>query len=248
MAIFLTEFIDETTGLPLPSYDLWEEKHGVSTFTSASVYAGLVAGAKFANLFEKENDEKLFKKTAEKMREAIIQHLYNKDLKMFVKLLNTKNGTTTYDMTIDMSSIYAIYTYGVLDIFDPIVTECIKTIEEKLRIRTGIDGVPRYQGDRYYLQVEGVPNPWYITTMWLAQYYAITAKHVNDLDVVSYWLNWAVTHSPLSGVLSEQLHPFTGEQLSATPLTWSHAEYVRTVICHHEAQERLGLCKPFEEN
>jgi GH15 family glucan-1,4-alpha-glucosidase len=166
---------------------------------------------------------------------------------MFVKLLNTKNGQVVYDKTIDISSIHAIYTYGVLDIDDPIVTESIKTIEEKLRLHDGIDGVPRYQGDRYYMQVEGVPNPWYITTLWLAQYYAQTARKVEDLEVVTHWLNWVVTHSPLSGVLSEQLHPFTGEQLSANPLTWSHAEYVRTIMYYHEALLRLGiykLCKP----
>ena len=244
MATFLTEFTDPHTGLPLPSYDLWEEKHGVSTFTSASVYAGLIAGAKFAKLFEKENDEKLFRDTAEKMKGAIVTLLYDKELKMFVKLLNTKNGSFVYDKTIDMSSIHAIYSYGVLDIDDPLVEESIKTIEEKLRLHTGIDGVPRYQGDRYYLQVEGTPNPWYITTLWLAQYYARIARKQEDLAIVLHWLEWTVTHSPLSGVLSEQLHPFTGEQLSATPLTWSHAEYVRTVIYYHDALVRMGICTP----
>jgi GH15 family glucan-1,4-alpha-glucosidase len=243
MATFLVEFTDKETGLPLPSYDLWEEKHGVSTFTSASVYAGLLAGAKFAKLFEKENEETLFKETAEKMRAAIIEHLYDKELKMFVKLVNTKNGERIYDKTIDMSSIYAVFAYGVLDVHDDMVTESIKTIEEKLRIHTGIDGVPRYTGDRYYMQVEGTPNPWYITTLWLAQYYALTAKNAEDLKKVTEWLSWTVTHSPLSGVLAEQLHPFTGEQLSATPLTWSHAEYVRTVMRYHDALERLGICQ-----
>ncbi len=247
MATFLADFTDTATSLPLPSYDLWEEKHGVSTFTTAATYAGLMAGAKFANLFEKDDDEKLFKETGLRMKEALLAHLYDKDLKMFVKLLNTKNGQLIYDKTLDMSSIHAIYTYGVLDINDPIVTESIKTIEEKLRIHAGIDGIPRYQGDRYYLQVEGVANPWYITTLWLAQYYAQTARKAEDLEIVTHWLNWVVTHSPLSGVLSEQLHPFTGEQLSATPLTWSHAEYVRTIMYYHEALTRLGLyklCKP----
>jgi GH15 family glucan-1,4-alpha-glucosidase len=242
MATFLADFTDPKTGLPLPSYDLWEEKHGVSTFTSAATYAGLIAGAKFAKLFEKENDEKLFSGAAEKMKTAILDHLYDKDLKMFVKHLNTKNGEVHYDKTIDMSSIYAIFTYGILDIDDPLVVTSIATIEEKLRINTGIDGVPRYTGDRYYFQVEGVPNPWYITTLWLAQYYALSAKSPQDLDKVRHWLNWVVVHSPLSGVLSEQLHPFTGIQLSANPLTWSHAEYVRTVLLYHKALERLGIC------
>lgn len=243
MATFLADFTDPDTHLPLPSYDLWEEKHGVSTFTASAVYAGLIAGAKFAKLFEKENDERTFSEAAKKMKESILTHLYDSDLRMFVKLITTKNGEMHFDKTIDMSSIYGIFAYGVLPIDDPRVTESIATIERELRIKTGIDGVPRYQGDRYYLQVEVVPNPWYITTLWLAQYYALTAKNNQDLDVVRFWLNWTVTHSPLSGVLSEQLHPFTGEQLSATPLTWSHAEYVRTIMEYHDALSRLGLCE-----
>ena len=246
MATFLMDFTDPLTSLPLPSYDLWEEKHGVSTFTSAATYAGLIAGTKFAKLFEKEDDERMFSTSAQKMKSAILTHLYDKELGMFVKLLNTKNGVVSYDKTIDMSSIYGIFAYGVLDVNDPIVATCIKTIESKLRIHTGIDGVPRYEKDRYYIQVEGVPNPWYITTLWLAQYYALTATTNDDLEIVRYWLNWTVTHSPLSGVLSEQLHPFTGEQLSATPLTWSHAEYVRTIMDYHAALLRLGLCQQEE--
>ncbi len=243
MAMFLHDFVDESTGLPLPSYDLWEEKHGTSTFTASTVYAGLLAGARFAKLFEKENDERLFTVRAEEVKQAILTHLYSEEDKMFVKLINTKNGIMVKDTTIDMSSIYGIFAYGVLSVDDPLVKTCIDTIESKLRIHTGIDGVPRYVGDRYYTQTGDVANPWYITTLWLAQYYARTAKSADNIKTVEGWLNWVIVHSPLSGVLSEQLHPFTGEQLSATPLTWSHAEYVRTIIDYHDALIRLGLCK-----
>jgi GH15 family glucan-1,4-alpha-glucosidase len=240
---FLADFIDQDTGLPKPSYDLWEEKHGTSTFTSCTVYAGLIAASKFASLFEKENDEEHFKTTAEKIKAAILEYLYDDELKMFVKQRNIKNGEVIYDKTIDMSSIYAVFNYGILPLDDKRVVASIKTIEEKLRINTGIDGVPRYVGDQYYTQVKEVPSPWYITTLWLAQYYAHKATSGEDLEIVRYWLNWVVVHSPLSGVLSEQLHPFTGEQLSATPLTWSHAEYVRTMMIYHGKLHDLGLCE-----
>lgn len=243
MLTFLAEFIDEETGLPLPSYDLWEEKHGISTFTACAVYAGLEAGVQFAQLFGKEQDELLFSRIKDRMRGAILTHLYDKDLKMFVKMCNKKDGKLVYDTTIDMSSIYGVFAFKLLDPKDDIVKTCIKTIEEKLRLHTGIDGIPRYEGDKYYMHVDGVPNPWYITTLWLAQYYAETAENVEDLKKVTYWLEWVVTHSPLSGVLSEQLHPFTGEQLSANPLTWSHAEYVRTMLKYNEAMSRLGICE-----
>lgn len=243
MATFLAEFTDEETSLPHPSYDLWEEKHGVSTFTTSTVYAGLRAGASFAKLFQKESDETLFNKKADNIKEAILNHLYDEKNGTFIKLLNKKNGNLIKDTTVDMSSVYGIFTYGVLDINDKRVVSSIKTIEERLRLHTGIDGVPRYEKDRYYMQVEGTPNPWYITTLWLAQYYALAAKKPEDLENVRYWINWVITHSPLSKALSEQLHPFTGEQLSATPLTWSHAEYIRTIIAYYEALKRMGLCE-----
>lgn len=246
MAMFIVEFIDQETGLPLPSYDLWEEKHGTSTFTSSTAYAGLVAASKFALLLGKSNEEKLFTETSLFIKDAILKYLYDEELKMFVKHVNRKNGEFIYDKTIDMSSIYAIYNYGILPIDDRRITESIKTIEEKLRLNTGIDGVPRYINDNYYRQVQDVSNPWYITTLWLAQYYAHAATKESDLKNVRYWLSWVVTHSPLSGVLSEQLHPYTGEQLSANPLTWSHAEYVRTVMLYHFKLESFGICNVAE--
>jgi GH15 family glucan-1,4-alpha-glucosidase len=242
MGTFLIDFVDRETGLPLPSYDLWEEKHGTSTFTSAATYAGLVAAGKFAKLLGNDTEEKALTETAEYIKDAILKYLYNEDMKMFVKHVNTKNGEMIYDNTIDMSSIYAIYNYGILPIDDRRVVDSIKTIEEKLRLNTGIDGVPRYVNDNYYRQVQDVSNPWYITTLWLAQYYVHAAKKVEDLEIVKFWLNWVVTHSPLSGVLSEQLHPYTGEQLSANPLTWSHAEYVRTIILYYKKLESFGVC------
>lgn len=243
MGMFLVNFIDTKTGLPFPSYDLWEEKHGTSTFTSATVYAGLIAVGNFAKLFGKSTDEKVFNETATYVKEAILKYLYNEDMKMFVKGVNMKNDEMIYDNTIDMSSIYGIYNYNILPINDRRVTESIETIEKKLRINTGIDGVPRYVNDNYFKSVEDVPNPWYITTLWLAQYYVHSATKVEELENVRYWMNWVVTHSPLSGVLSEQLHPYTGEQISANPLTWSHAEYVRTVMLYHQKLESFGICE-----
>ena len=51
MADFMVEFIDEKTGLPKESYDLWEEKLGIFTFTAATVYAALKAAANFEEVF-----------------------------------------------------------------------------------------------------------------------------------------------------------------------------------------------------
>jgi GH15 family glucan-1,4-alpha-glucosidase len=87
-----------------------------------------------------------------------------------------------------------------------------------------------------------VPNPWFITTLWLVKYYIARAQKETDLDIVKEWLEWCVKHALSAGILSEQLHPFTGTQISAAPLAWSHAEYVTTIIDYLEKSEELGLC------
>ncbi len=50
-ADFMMKFIDLKTGLPKESYDLWEEKLGIHTFTCATVFAGLRAAANFERVF-----------------------------------------------------------------------------------------------------------------------------------------------------------------------------------------------------
>ena len=73
--------------------------------------------------------------------------------------------------------------------------------------------MPRYAGDGYYRVSPEVPgNPWFITTLWLAQYYIAIAKSENDLETVKTRLGWVARYALPSGVLSEQLNPYTGEQ------------------------------------
>jgi len=50
-------------------------------------------------------------------------------------------------------------------------------------------------------------------------------------------LSWAAAHALPSGVLPEQINPMTGEFISVSPLTWSHATYIATA---HRILRRLA--------
>ena len=52
-ADFMVRYRDPRTGLPLPSYDLWEERWGVHAFTVATVYGGLEGGAQLRRLLRR---------------------------------------------------------------------------------------------------------------------------------------------------------------------------------------------------
>jgi GH15 family glucan-1,4-alpha-glucosidase len=101
--------------------------------------------------------------------------------------------------------------------------------------------VARYEGDEFFRTGEDAPaNPWFITTFWKAQYEIARAGSRQELERVKDVFWWAVDHATESNMLSEQVRSDTGEQVSASPLAWSHAEYVSLVIAYARRYQELG--------
>ncbi|HEY4498647.1 MAG TPA: glycoside hydrolase family 15 protein [Candidatus Paceibacterota bacterium] len=243
-ANFLMEFRDRDTGLPKPSYDLWEEKFGVHTYTAATVYGGLIAASQFAGILGKKNSEHLFALAAREVKDGILKHLFDEKTGTFYKMIQRDDkGGYVADATVDISSVYGIYAFGVLPSDDTRVERAVAETEKRLMVRAQVPGIVRYEKDIYYTVDRKLPgNPWFITTFWFAEYYAMKAQSEKELETVKYWLSWAVQHAHSSGVLPEQLNPHTGEHVSATPLAWSHSGYVLLVLLYLDTLERLGIC------
>jgi GH15 family glucan-1,4-alpha-glucosidase len=114
-------------------------------------------------------------------------------------------------------------------------------------VQTDIGGLARYEND-YYHQVEKtdtkrVPgNPWFICTLWMARYHVMRARSTEELSKARQLLEWAADRAFTSGVMAEQLDPYTGEPLSVSPLTWSHAAYVRAVREYMVRAGRFSVC------
>ena len=240
-AKFMAEFIEPVTGLPQASFDLWEEKYGTSTYTAASVYGGLMAAARFASLLGKETDARTYQAIADRLQKAITEYLYDSELRMFVKhVRHTEDGELIYDRTLDTSSFYGVVLFDVLPLDDSRIKESLKTVERVLQVDATSKGFIRYQNDTYYtMQEAGSPNPWVITTLWIAQYYIKTAVKVADLKRPLELLEWTASHATEAGTLAEQMHPHTREHCSAAPLIWSHAEYVLAVDAYLDKLESL---------
>lgn len=241
-AEFMCQYIEPLTGLPQASFDLWEEKYGTSTYTAASVYGGLMAAAKFANLLGKDNSSRTYQAIAQRMQTSIGEVLFDKNEGIFIKqVLHTADGELQYDKTVDASSLYGLLLFRVLDIDDNRVTAMFKAVQERLSVRGNSKGYVRYEGDQYYrMRDAGSPNPWVITTLWIARYYIEKAEKLNDLKPALELLQWTASHATVGGVLAEQMHPDTREQLSTAPLVWSHAEFVLAVRAY---LERIVLLK-----
>ncbi len=238
-ADFLIHYRDIHSGLPLPSYDLWEEQYGVSPFTASLVYGGLIAAHSFAKTLGKEEDSNKFYNEAEILRKAILTSLWNEGGKYFFKLIGDK---LEKDVNLDASSFYGPFRFGVISSDDPRMKEAFRILSSRLCRGISIGGFARYEGDKYS-HVEGgdsTGNPWFVTTLWFTQYKIAVAASTLELEEAAKDIEWVAKFAN-SGMLSEQLNPYTGEPLSATPLTWSHAEYVRTVIEYSKKMKSFNI-------
>jgi len=230
---FLVSYREPHTHLPDASYDLWEERHGIFTYTTATVYAGLDAAARFATLFGEEELVSRYRRAAEEIKEATLRYLWDEERGHFLRMITVDtNGTIQKDPTLD-SSVCALFQFGMLPAHDPRIQRTMQALEQKLWVKTSIGGVARYENDDYYRVTSDLSlaqgNPWFISTLWLAQYRIAHATTFEELHRAIPLLDWAQSHALPSGIMAEQIDPLTGEPLSASPLTWSHAEYVMTV-------------------
>lgn len=225
----------DANGLPKPSWDLWEERRGIHTFTVATTIGGLDAAAAFAQDFGEHDRAAAFREGAATMRQALVRHLWHADRQRFARLaVPLADGSYRLDMTSD-SANYALFAFGAFAPEDARVVQEMRSLRDRLWCKTDVGGCARYERD-YYHQVERehvdrVPgNPWVICTLWHAQYAIARARTLEDLDEAVRLLEWACDRADRSGVLAEQFHPYTGAPISVSPLTWSHATFVIVVL------------------
>lgn len=242
-ASFLCDFVEPSLGLPLPSYDLWEERYGIWTYTAASVYGGLMAAAYFADLFGDYERSDRYRNVAERMKLGMLNHLWDEASGRFARGLVQRDGVWVKDMTLE-SSLFGLFEFGVLPADDERVVRTMGAIAGGLAVQTEIGGIARYTDDYYFQQsddVSRVPgNPWIICTLWVANFRIATAKRLEDLDAPRETLRWVARHTLQGGNLPEQLHPLDGTPMSVAPLTWSHSTYISVVCKYARKREQLA--------
>jgi glucoamylase len=268
-ADFMVSYRDPRTGLPLPSYDLWEERWGIHTFTVATVYGALKSARNFAVCFGDRARAESYNNAAEEIKTAAAKYLFSERLNRFVRRLVPLDKPAPLDPTeatgnaappaqpplhdlfevdevID-SSLFGIYKFHLFEATDPRVESTMRAVEEELWVKTAVGGLARYENDSYHRisnDIDSVPgNPWFVCTLWLADYLVTRATTPAELKEALPIFEWTASHALESGVLAEQVNPYTNEALSVSPLTWSHATVVSTIIKYLEKLEELQVCQ-----
>ena len=102
-----------------------------------------------------------------------------------------------------------------------------KKVEETILDSSPGGGVIRYNNDNYFLtKRQYLGNPWIVSTLWLSQYYLAIGNKSKALKLI----DWSLQRSESTGVLSEQFDPEDLSPLSVSPLVWSHAELVNSIL------------------
>jgi len=150
IANFLAEYRDTETGLPLPSYDLWEERYGILGWTIGATWGGLYAGAKFAEAFGEHERAERYYQAAEEIKAATDKHLWLEDEKRFARMINTtSSGKWEIDPVID-ASLVGLWQFGMYDIQDPKILATMEAIKNRLWVKTDVGGIARYEDDNYH--------------------------------------------------------------------------------------------------
>lgn len=252
---FMEKFIDIDTGLPMPSYDIWEERNGEHTYSAAAVIAGFRAAADMAewlNVPEKTVDR--WRSIADNIKKALEKNLVDRENGVFLRSIRIKlnpwgnepspdtlvikanpkgytREVSAVDGRMDISLLGPAVPFGIYDPWHPVVRSTAERIEEFLCCEQA-GGIYRYHGDSY-----AGGNPWIVATLWLALYH-IRAGNINK---ARRYFHWSVKRATKLGFLPEQADRNNGEPCWVIPLTWSHAMFVLTL---KELLENGGIGDP----
>ena len=224
---FMAGFIDKATGLPHASYDLWEEKFATHTYTVVATIAALRSAADMADTFGYTESAESWRHAASEI-DSNLMKLYKTDGGYYRKsLFLLDNGNLEYDDTLDVSSAYSFILFNDPRSENQEVASTFSAIEGKLLNSSPSGGSPRYEHDNYFRDKQQyLGNPWLITTLWIGQYYIKNGHQ----DKAKELLQWTLDRRLPSGMFPEQVDPDDGHQVGVTPLVWSHASFIETVL------------------
>ena len=208
-------------GLPKPSFDLWEERKGIYTYSCASVYSGLRSAAAIGRILGDEGSAGAWEAAAGELRRRSVERLYDPGLGHF------RRGA--FDDTVD-ASVFAAWYLGLVDADSPMASGTMAAVEKELSRPNG--GVARYAGDGY----QGHMNSWPLCTLWLAQWHIRKKNLPRALELIE----WCARNAAPTGLMPEQVGK-NGEPVSVLPLAWSHSTFVLAVIEYLEALEGKSL-------
>jgi glucoamylase len=237
-----------------PSYDLWEEFKGDNFFTLVTDRAALLAGADAALWLKNKSLSDSFKSQVPKIEAVMQGHLNTKTNQVVENMHRVAGLIDKKDSGLDTATVLAVihtdaYPYLKYDssMLQNTVDQLAKQFQQIYPINTRSDvgsAFGRYPEDVYY-----GGNPWFLTTLAVAEYYyklGLYDVQMNRSNGSKYlalgdmFLQRVRKHVDAQLHMSEQMDRNNGFLLSAPDLSWSYASLLTAV----NARSRLSRNLP----
>jgi GH15 family glucan-1,4-alpha-glucosidase len=203
-ADFLLEAIADE-GVPIDTYDLWEEREGSHAYTAASFVGALRAAACFAERHE-PGLRSVYADAAERAGTVLERCFWSDEHGRYLRTLG--------DPTIDASLLGLAWPFAAVDPRGERMRATAAAVDRALGRPGG--GLLRYESDTY-----AGGNPWILAALWLGLY----RRQIGDSDGHARALAYAERVATPLGLLAEQVTD-DGTPAWVLPLAWSHAMFV----------------------
>ena len=235
---FISSYRDLSSGLPHPSFDLWEQDWGVSLYTSLIAAEGLYSSSRIADLVGRTDDAYRYRAVSGEIRSAVKNHFLQSGQAPRLLRVGRGGGKEQVDDRTDMATFWALSRFGT----DTVPADTLKRYEERVRNDLTIEpfAYARYSNDTHMRLDDGkTGNPWSLATLIMAMHKVLHATSSIEIDDAWNHVRIIEEHTTPSGLISEQYDPNTLEPFGATPLVWSHAYYILTMIALVNRQAQL---------
>ena len=181
LADFMVGYRDKKQRVAAPQLRFMEERLGILSWTVAAVWGGLNAAAHFAEAFGEDERAQKLSPGSRRRSEPGWRHIYGSQRSTALHgwSMWMNNGSWEVDETVD-ASLVGLWQFGMYRPDDPKIVSTMQAIRDQLWVKTNVGGVARYTNDQYHQvsqEIYKVPgNPWFICTLWLAEWYALTAR------------------------------------------------------------------------
>lgn len=229
------------------SFDLWEEERGMHFYTMVAQKVALIKGAKIARYFNDLDAAHFYETQAASIEQyltAFIDHS-----KGTIKYAINKEGGLPHKLS-DLDVAVLLIAIETFDgkFYVPL-NEVIKTVNQlaqsfqkiypinqiqKMKSGTNLGiAMGRYPDDRYSGFDFSNGNPWFLSTLALAEFacdlqktgLASLAKN-KLMNTAEAQFNRVLFHLNQDGSMSEQFRRDNGYEQGARDLTWSYTSYI----------------------
>jgi hypothetical protein len=250
-ADFLVGFVDPSTGLPLASIDLWEQRDGQHAYSAASVAGGLRCAALAAGRHEPGLGAR-YDAAAATVATAIDVHLWDPPLGRHRRAVNVARAdeggappgpafarplpysnrrlrsVDAVDARLDSSLLGLAWPFAPFGVDSARVRATTDAVAAGLATPEG--GLRRHEGDTYAGGYE-----WPLATLWLG----LARRALGDAEAHTRALAHVCAQRTGLDLLPEQVRP-DGSPAWVLPLGWSHAMLLVAARPELRLVEHLG--------